>query len=151
MAAKLIEALHIEAQYDRIFLQLIPLLTTQLFDSLKDNVRVSGSLRDKLADAEQLGAAKRYFASAALTGFKDRYPALISATAKEYAASFSLDELKGLVDFYATPLGQKALTALPGIQQRLYPIGVNAGREVGIEAMQKTIDHIDPAADEAKS
>ncbi|MBY0520678.1 MAG: DUF2059 domain-containing protein [Sphingomonas sp.] len=150
-AEQLIRALHIEAQYDRIFLQLIPVMTSQVFDSLKDNVKAPTALRKKLADPDALASAKRFFASEALAAFKRRYPSLITATAKEYAAAFSLDELHGLAAFYAAPLGQKALNVLPGIQQKLYPIGAEAGRDVGVEAMRKTLDHIDGAVGEVSS
>lgn len=150
-AQQLVPALNVEAQYDRIFLQLIPAMTSQVFDSLKDNVKAPAALREKLADPDALASAKRFFASEALAAFKRRYPSLITATANEYAAAFSLDELNGLAAFYAAPLGQKALNMLPSIQQKLFPIGAEAGRDVGVEAMRKTLDHINGTVGEVSS
>ncbi len=143
-AAALIEALHIERQYDALFGQMLPLLTQQVFSSIRDNATVDARLRSYLADEKHLASAQRLFAAECLAGFKRRYAALKSATATEYARAFTLDELRGLTSFYASPLGQKILNVQPALQQRLFPIGANAGREVGVEAMRTTLEKLIP-------
>ncbi len=39
-----------------------------------------------------------------------------------YAEVFSEDELRGLIKFYRTPLGQKLVNKMPLVQQKLMPI-----------------------------
>lgn len=150
-AEKLVVALRIEAQYDAIFGRIIPAMSAQIFDNLTNNVQVPLSLRKHLADPAQLSDARQRFSKLAVAGFKARYPQMIKATAAEYAREFSVDELDGLAAFYATPLGQKALSALPAIQQRLFPIGEATGREVGREVMLKVLDEIDAATPQPKA
>lgn len=147
-ATRLVEALHIDRQYDSIFTLLIPAMTTQLFSSMRDSTKVSAQIRAYLADDAHRAEAQRLFAAEALKGFKARYAAFSAATASEYARAFTLDELRGLAAFYESPLGQKTLAVLPGLQQRLAPIGMSAGREVGIEAMKETLRKLDPSSPE---
>lgn len=150
-AEKLVVALRIEAQYDAIFGRLIPAMSTQIFDNLSNNVQVPVSLRNHLADPAHLRDARQRFSQLAVAAFKSRYPQMIKATAAEYAREFSVDELNELAAFYATPLGQKALSVLPAIQQRLFPIGEAMGREVGREVMLKVLDEIDAATPQPKA
>lgn len=150
-AERLVLALRIESQYDTIFGRIIPTMSVQIFDSLKNNVQVPTSLRNKLADPAQLADAQQKFTRFAVAGFKARYPQMIKATAAEYAREFSVDELNGLIAFYDTPLGQKALAVLPAIQQRLFPIGEAMGREVGRDAMLKVLEQIDASMPRPKA
>lgn len=150
-AERLVGVLHIERQYDTIFAQMIPPMAKQVFDSLKNNAEAPMALRTKLADPTQLADAQYDFAQLALAGFKARYPQLVKATAREYALEFSVAELTELIAFYEGPLGQKALAVLPGIQRRLFPIGEAAGREVGREAMSKTLDRLGVVPPEPKT
>lgn len=143
-ATALIDALHIERQYDALFAQMLPPLTQQVFSSIRDNATVDARIRSYLADEKHLAAAQRLFAAEALAGFKRRYAAFKSATAAEYARAFTLEELVGLASFYASPLGQKILSVQPMLQQRLFPIGANAGRDVGVEAMRNTLEKLLP-------
>lgn len=150
-AEKLVRALQIEAQYDLIFAQMIPLLTRQIFDSISNNVNLPAELRKRLADPDELANAQRRFAANATKGLKARYARLVRATATEYAREFTVEELGTLVAFYETPLGQKVLKVQPDIQRRLFPIGEAAGLEVGIEAMQEVLEHLDSARPQPKT
>ena len=141
-AGRLLDAMHIERQYDAMFTQMIPLMTAQLFGSLKDDVKVPVALRNELAKPDQAAEAQRLFAVATLNGFKARYPELKAATAREYAALFTGDELAQLAAFYESPVGQKTLIAMPQLQAKLFPIGMAAGRAVGQEALRKTLERM---------
>ncbi|MBA4041098.1 MAG: hypothetical protein C0474_04760 [Sphingobium sp.] len=143
-AEKLLKALDLTAQYDASFARLIPVLSVQAFDSLKDNVRVPRTVRSYLADPANLNTARAKFGEAAIAGFRARYPELIRATAIEYAKAFSVDELNALTSFYDTPAGQKALKLLPELQGRLFNIGAAVGAQVGREAMRKTLQDLFP-------
>lgn len=142
-ADRFLGLLHIEQQYDSLFLRLIPLLSAQLFDNLKDDLRVPVQVRSHLADPDARAAAQRIFAEESLKGFRARYPAMRTATAREYAASFSTAELDQLSAFYASPIGQKALAAIPALQAKLMPVGMAAGREVGETAFRRTLERLD--------
>jgi uncharacterized protein len=49
--------------------------------------------------------------------------------AKLYMHAFSEQELQGLIAFYRTPLGQKALEKLPHLMQQATEIGMRRGKE----------------------
>lgn len=143
-ASKLIESLNLDEQYDSAFGQLLPIMTQQIFSSIRNDSTVDPAVRSYLADDKNLAAAQRLFAAEVSSGFKARYASLRAATAAEYARAFSVEELAGLAAFYASPLGQKTLRVQPALQQRLFPIGANAGREVGAEALRKTLEKLLP-------
>lgn len=141
-AGRLLEAMHIDRQYDSMFSQLIPVMSVQLFGILKDNTTVPAALRSELAKPDRQAEAQRYFAEESLRGFKANYPAMKAATAREYAAIFTTDEIAQLSAFYASPVGQKALATMPQLQAKLMPIGMAAGQAVGQDAMRKTVEHM---------
>lgn len=141
-AEELVAVLNLGAQYDRSFALLIPVMTSQIFDSIKDNVTVPVALRKHLADPDNLSAAKAMFGREVIAGFRKRYPEFIRRTAAEYAREFTAAELRELRAFYGTPLGQKTLTALPELQRRLFNMGGAAGQDVGREAMIRTVQAI---------
>lgn len=142
-AEKLVALLGLEAQYDAIFAQLLPQMTQLIFNSIKDNATVDARLRSKLAEPETLAGAQKLFTAEAAKRFKARYGDLKHATAIEYGRAFTVDELKGLTAFYATPLGQKALSTIPQLTQRLGPIGAAIGQKIGYEAMLATLQQLD--------
>ena len=142
-AERLLGLVHLEQQYDALFARLIPVMSVQVFTSIKDNVRVPAKIRTELADAASRAEAERIFAEETMKGFKARYPELRAVTAREYAAVFTADELDQLAAFYASPVGQKSLAAMPALQGKLMPIGMAAGRQVGAAAMQRTFDRLE--------
>ena len=141
-AARLLDAIHVEQQYDGMFKVMIPIITSQLFATLPDNMKVPAPLRAELAKPERNAEAQRMFAAEAMAGFQKRYPALKAATAREYAALFDTDELQELAIFYESLIGRKALTVLPQLQAKLAPIGMAAGRAVGEEAMRRMVEQL---------
>ena len=141
-AERLLNATNIERMYDSMFTQMIPLMTVQVFGGLKDNVKVPTALRTELAKPEREAEAERIFAAEVLKGFKAEYPTMKAATAREYAAVFTVDEMNQLTAFYATPVGQKTLTTLPQLQAKIMPIGMRAGVKVGETAIRNTIERM---------
>ena len=150
-AQQLLELMHLDQQYDGVFSRMIPVMTIQLFNSLKDNVKVPVSVRSSLADPAKAAEAERIFAEEASNGFKGRYVEMKTATAREYAAAFSLEDLTQLLGFYHSPVGQKTLTVLPALQAKLMPIGMAAGAQVGQAALKRTFERmkIEPASPKA--
>lgn len=141
-AERLLGATHIDQQYDAVLTRMIPVITVQMFSSLKENVAVPAAVRTHLAEPENAAQAERIFAEEAMKGFKGQYAAMRTATAREYAAVFTTDELNQLIAFYASPIGQKSLAVQPELQNKLMPIGMAAGRDVGRGAMLRTLDRL---------
>lgn len=56
-----------------------------------------------------------------------------------YDKYFSDDEIKGLVQFYGTPLGHKTLQVLPKLMGELQDQGREWGQRVGRESMQEVL------------
>jgi hypothetical protein len=71
---------------------------------------------------------------------------LIDLAVARYDENFSDEEIKGLMSFYATPLGQKVITQLPKITAQLQQDGENLGKEAGRDAMVEVLsEHPDIA------
>jgi len=144
-ADALMTKMGLERQYDAIMAQMIPLATSQLFDGLEHNNQVPAKLREALSEPNRMAAFKRDFAERFAKAFRARYPEMRALTDREYARAFTAAELRELTAFYGTPLGQKTLSVMPELQQRLFPVGVKVGRETGEAAMRATIEHLIPA------
>lgn len=54
-----------------------------------------------------------------------------------WAGSFTLDDLKGLIAFYKTPLGQKLIATLPAVTQQGMASGQAWGQRIYQAAIQK--------------
>lgn len=106
-AERFLDLIHLDRQYDSIFARMIPVMTVQVFTSLKDNVKMPAKIRAHLADPAKEAEAERVFADEVMKGFRARYAAMRTATAREYATVFTAEELEQLVAFYQTPLGKR--------------------------------------------
>jgi len=58
-----------------------------------------------------------------------------------YVATFTADELRQLADFYATPIGQKAITTMPQL--------MNQGAQLGMSRVQAHQDELRQELEEA--
>jgi len=56
-----------------------------------------------------------------------------------YDKYLSDDDIKGLIQFYQTPLGQKTLTVLPKLTAELQGYGVKMGEKAGQDSMQEVL------------
>lgn len=71
---------------------------------------------------------------------------LVDLAVARYDENFSADEIKGLVEFYQTPLGRKVATVLPTMMQELQDDGGKLGREIGQQSMVEVLqEHPDLA------
>lgn len=71
---------------------------------------------------------------------------LIDMAASAYDKYLSDDDIKGLIQFYQTPLGQKTLTVLPQLTAELQADGMKLGQDVGQESMSEVLaEHPDLA------
>ena len=66
---------------------------------------------------------------------------LLNLAVPVYAQYLSDDEIKGLIQFYQTPLGKKWVSLMPQMQADLLPVarswGENLGRQTMIEVLQE--------------
>ena len=72
-----------------------------------------------------------------LPEFRARLPELTNAVATVYAQNFAASELRELIAFYGTPLGQKSLRLTPQIMQQGAALGQIWGRKVAEDAIAK--------------
>jgi uncharacterized protein len=65
-----------------------------------------------------------------------------------YAQNFSDDEIKGLIQFYQTPLGKKWISLMPKMQAQILPVAHSWGEELGRQTMLEVLqEHPDLAQD----
>jgi len=117
-------------------------LLTQTMGSMEANIRpnLEGSLppgeyRARLIDL----FFEKFRAKLTIQDFLDM-------AAAAYDKYLTDDDIKGLIQFYQTPLGQKTLTILPKLTLELQSEGMKKGEEAGRDAMNEVLtEHPDLA------
>jgi len=117
-------------------------LMAQTMDSMEANIRpnLEGSLppgeyRSRLIDL----FFEKFRAKLTIQDFLDM-------AAAAYDKYLTDDDIKGLIQFYQTPLGQKTLTILPKLTVELQSEGMKKGEEAGRDAMNEVLtEHPDLA------
>lgn len=73
-------------------------------------------------------------------------PKLVDAAVPVYDKYLSDEDIKGLIRFYQTPLGQKTLSVLPQVTAEMQAQGEKLGQRLGREAMMEVLsEHPDLA------
>jgi hypothetical protein len=109
---------------------------TSTIRPLVTNSLPAGEYREKLVDL----FFARFRSLADPTQFLD------SAAVSIYDKHFSDEEIRGLIKFYETPLGQKAVSALPQISSEVREAAKSWGETLGQKAMQEVLaEHPDLA------
>ena len=71
---------------------------------------------------------------------------MLDLAVSRYDEHYSDEEIKDLIKFYESPLGQKVVTVLPKLTAELQQDGGNLGRQVGRESMIEVLsEHRDLA------
>jgi uncharacterized protein len=117
-------------------------LMEQTMDSMEANIRPSlerslppGEYRAKLIDL----FFQKFHTKLTIQEFLDM-------AAAAYDKYLSDDDIKGLTEFYQTPLGQKTLTVLPKLMGELQAEGAQKGERAGRDAMNEVLaEHPDLA------
>jgi len=65
--------------------------------------------------------------------FTEEMPKLMTEIVPVYAKHFTHDEIKGLIAFYATPLGKKAIQEMPAVMSECMGVGQAWGRRFATE------------------
>jgi hypothetical protein len=102
-----------------------------------------GEYREKLIDL--------FFEKFQAKASPERFLALAVPVYDKY---YSDEEIKGLIQFYQTPLGQKTITVLPKLMGELQAAGGRLGEQLGRQSMSEVLaEHPDlaKALDDAKA
>jgi hypothetical protein len=106
-------------------------LVNQIMDGMQKNMRPMmekllppGDYRDKLIDL--------FFAK-----FRSKadLQVLVNLAVRMYDKYLSEEEIKGLIQFYSTPLGQKTLSVLPKLTVEMQSESMKWGEELGRQSM----------------
>jgi hypothetical protein len=62
--------------------------------------------------------------------------AVTDAVVPVYAQAFSLDDIKGLIQFYESPLGQRVVKAMPQVAQNSQRVGVQIEQKGALTVLQ---------------
>jgi hypothetical protein len=77
-----------------------------------------------------------------LEAFQARFSELSEAVAIVYANNFTADDLRALIAFYKTPVGQKFLAKTPTLTQQSMLAGQKFGQSVSAELSQRMIEEL---------
>jgi hypothetical protein len=110
---------------------------TQIMDMLEKNMRpwVTGSLpdgdyRDKLVDL---------FLQKYHDHVKAEIQLLVDSAVPLYDKYFSAEDIKGLIQFYRTPLGQKAVSVLPKLSLEMQAGGMRMGGKLADQCITEVL------------
>lgn len=119
-------------------------LTSQIMAGMKDNLKPvltnslpPGDYRAKLIDL---------FFDKFMARANAEFPKLLDAAVPIYDKYLSAEDIKGMIQFYQTPLGQKTLSVLPQITAAMQSQGQKLGEQIGRESMLEVLsEHPDLA------
>lgn len=77
-----------------------------------------------------------------IDGFQARFNELSDAMAIIYASNFTPDDLRGLIAFYKSPVGQKFLEKTPIVTQESLVAGQRFGRSVAADMRQRIVEEL---------
>jgi uncharacterized protein len=77
-----------------------------------------------------------------LEGFQARFDELAEAVAIIYATNFTPDDLRGLIAFYRSPLGERFLQKTPVVTQQSLLAGQKFGQSVAADLRQRIIEEL---------
>jgi len=109
----------------------------QVLDGMEKNIRPMitnslppGDYRTKLVDL---------FFEKFQSHSKAELPQLLDSAVPLYDKYFSHEDIKGLIEFYQTPLGQKALGVLPKLSIEMQGEGMKMGEKFGRQSMMEVL------------
>jgi hypothetical protein len=112
-------------------------LMTELMSNLMTNMRPMltsslppGDYRERLIDL----FLEKFSARAS-----DEFPKLLEAAIPIYDRYLSDEDIKALIQFYQTPLGQKTISTLPKIFSEMQTQGQKLGEQIGRETMLQVL------------
>ena len=117
-------------------------LVQQLMSSMEQN------MKPVLANSLPPGECRERLIDLFFEKFHSKFSSkrILDLAVVRYDENFSDSEIRGLIDFYQTPLGAKLITMLPKVTAELQQDGQKLGREVGRDSMVEVLsEHPDIA------
>lgn len=113
--------------------------TTTLIQGMMD--RMVQSLKPIMANSLPPGDYRDQLLDLFFQKFRTKFATkqFIDLAVARYDENFSDAEIKGLIDFYQTPLGQKITSTLPKLTAELQQDGQKYGQEIGRESMVEVL------------
>jgi hypothetical protein len=110
---------------------------TQIMDGMEKNIKpvITNSLPPGGYRAKLVGLFFEKFQAHS----KSEIQQLLDSAAPLYDKYFSHEEIKGLIQFYETPLGQKALSVLPKLTVEMQGEGMKLGEKLGRQSMLEVL------------
>jgi uncharacterized protein len=125
-AKKIQEVTHASALGDQVMAQMMKVFTNGLNQTNPGRAQDVSDILNKLF----------------LPAFHDSMPALLDESARTYARHFTAAELKQLLAFYQTPIGQKMIAETPGMAREQMVIGQAFAQKIVADIRQKLLDAI---------
>jgi hypothetical protein len=119
-ARDLLAATNTEAQFSMV----IPMM----FGQLKQSIPPSGPKMQEELD-RVFGEIQKQFI--------DRRNEVLDQIAMLYARKFTAEEMRGLANFYRSPMGQKFIAAMPELTAEAMKLGNVWGRQIALDAERK--------------
>ena len=141
-ARALVGKLNFSRALDFQFSSLMPLISSNITNTIQGSAALPPPVKDWLATAEGRQQAMSVVSEELMAAFRARYPTVIEAAAEEYRRNFSEEELKAITVFYDSPAGKRMLELQPVLQQRLSEAGRSVGGDAGEEAFLKARERI---------
>lgn len=141
-AAKLVGIMELEGVLDTMFQQMTPMMTAQIMTALRQVPDAPADVKVRVADPSAGAQASAIMDEEIMRSLRKRYPEIMAATAKEYAATFSEADLQAAITSYETPAGRRFVQAQPKLQALLSRRGGAIGMAAGGEAVPAAIKRI---------
>ena len=141
VARDLMKAMRLEQSYDEMFKDLAPIMASGTLGMLSANPDTKPLVDAISARGDDFQIRLMSLLSEEyLEAMRRRYPRMIELTAQEYARTFTLEELRTYVAFYAAPSGARMLQQQPALQMKLRSLGQAVGRDAGGEAAKRALE-----------
>lgn len=112
-------------------------LMTQVMGNMEGDIKPM--LTNSLPPGDYRAKLVDLFFEKFMARVKAEMPSLLNTMVVTYDKYFSDEEIKGLIQFYQTPLGQKTLSTLPTIVSESQADGEKRGQKMGLETMQDVL------------
>jgi hypothetical protein len=116
----------------------IPAQTRGLLQAMRNQL-IQATIQ---ASGKSVDEAAKIVDEVLMPDFNAALPELSANLIQPWAANFSAADLKGLHDFYSTPLGQRLLKTIPAVNQQSLQAGQLWGQKVFQETVKKHADEL---------
>ncbi len=110
---------------------------TQIMDGMEKNIRPV--ITNSLPPGEYRAKLVDLFFEKFQAHSKAEIQQLLESAVPLYDKYFSREDIKGLIEFYQTPLGQKALSVLPKLSIEMQGEGMKLGEKLGRQSMMEVL------------